>query len=231
MRPTTDFAPRSTEATFACPCGASVPVTIYSTVNVTLQPELLYRLLAGTLNVATCPNCGRKAATSQPFIYHDMARGIFAYVHPHAKVSDEERELLLIRLRRIYDTAVAESERLTGRTAPRNPEPRIRRRTPEDAFARIQPEAPPMQVIFGVDDLMALVESLLEPEERLGRVALNTKASDAAQCEKLRTVAERLAEQAGCLVEVEDTPQEYTVWVYGPRARVNLLAAAFKQQG
>ena len=224
--------PRSTVRTLQCPCGESFDTTVYSTVNITMEPELLYRLLAGTLNVATCANCGRKAVSAQSFIYHDMARGLFAYVHPDADLPDDEREELLEHLRAVYDQAVAESERLTQPSAGGRHgavEPRVRRRQPhDDALKRIMPDAPPMQIIFGVDDLRALVESLLEPEEKLGRVVLSTRVGGEQECQRLLSVATRLAEQAHCQVEVEDLSGEYTVLIYGPRARIAQINAALK---
>jgi hypothetical protein len=227
--------PRSTVRTFQCACGASFDITTYSTVNVTMEPELLYRLLAGTLNVAVCANCGRKAVSAQPFLYHDMARGLFAYVHPDANLPEDEREELLEHLRDVYDQAVAESERLEQPSAGGRHnavEPSIRRRLPyDDALDRISPDAPPMQVIFGIEDLMALVESLLDPEEKLGRVVLSTQASGARERTRLASVATRLAEQAHCLVEIEDLPAEYTVIIYGSRARIRQLNVALKLIG
>lgn len=224
--------PRSTVRTFQCPCGESFETTIYSTVNVTMEPELLYRLLAGTLNVATCATCGRKAASGQPFIYHDMARGLFAYVHPDADLPEDEREELLASLRTVYDEAVAESERLTQPSAGSRHgtvEPRVRRRLPhDDALKRISPDAPPMQIIFGIENLTALVESLLDSDEKLGRIVLSTKASGEQERHRLLSVATRLAEQAHCLVEIEDLPAEYTVTIYGSRARIRQISAALK---
>lgn len=224
--------PRSVVRTFQCPCGESFDTTIYATVNVTMEPELLYRVLEGTLNVATCANCGRKTVSAQPFIYHDMARGLFAYVHPDADLPDDEREELLEHLRAVYDQAVAESERLTqpssgGRHG--TIEPRVRRQQPhEDALKHMIPDAPPMQVIFGVEDLRALVESLLEPEEKLGHIALSTRASGEQERHRLLSVATRLAGQAHCLVEIEDLPAEYTVLIYGSRARIRQINAALQ---
>jgi hypothetical protein len=224
--------PRSVEMTFNCPCGNTFTSTVYQTVNVTLEPELLYRLLAGALNTPTCSNCGRKAASAQPFLYHDMARGLFAYVHPHSNVSDEDREALLAQLRKNYTLAVETSERILSarerptRQSPAGP-PRVRRRTPgEDLSARIEPDAPPMQVIFGVDQLITLVDSLLDPDERLGKLALSTRSRQPADRARLLDVARRMAEQMGCIVETQDEPDEYTVWLYGPRARVDAIAAA-----
>ena len=220
---------RSADVIFACPCGTQFSSTVYSAVNVTLEPALLYRLLFGTLNVASCPNCGRKAESAQPFVYHDMKRGLFAYVSPSADVSDETRETLLKNLRRVYTQAVEESERLTSRSNPPVDfsRPTIRRRTPaEDLQARIEPDAPPMQVIFGTDRLITLVDSLLEPEEKLGKVAFNAHGAGPAERTRLLDVAKQLADQAACQIEIEDEPDGYTIWVYGPRIRINALVKA-----
>lgn len=219
--------PRSTELTFACPCGTHVAATIYQSVNVTLEPELLYRLLYGTLNVAICPNCGRRVGTAQPFVYHDMKRGLFAYVHPSADVPDEAREALLGELRRVYTLAVEQSERLAQPRAQQvdQPRPTVRRRSPaEDLASSIEPDAPPMQVIFGVDRLVTLVDSLLEPEEKLAKVAISAHNAGAPERERLLAAVRRMAAPLGCLVDVEDEPGDYTLWIYGPRGKVAALS-------
>lgn len=207
---------------------------MYQTVNVTLEPQLLYRLLAGSLNVAVCPNCGRKTESDLPFVYHDMRRGLFAYAHPNAEASDEERERLLDRLRQVYDEAVDTSERILAeeRASERaQPTPRltVRRRSPgEDLSAQLEPNAPPMQVIFGREQLVALVDSLLEPEERLGRVALSARGAGPAERERVVSIAERLASQLDLQIETEGQGSDFTVWLYGPRERINALAAHLK---
>jgi CpXC motif protein len=234
-RPTEAANPRAVEMAFTCPCGEKFTSTVYQTVNVTLDPPLLYRLLAGSLNTPTCPNCGRKAASAQPFLYHDMTRGLFAYVHPHNQVDEEEREALLAELRKSYTRAVEASERihdaqkrqLPPASPPPASPPRVRRRTPgEDLSARIEPEAPPMQVIFGVDQLITLVDSLLDPDERLGKLAFAAQSTDPQARARLLDVAERMAAQMGCVAESEEEPDEFTVWLYGPRARIAQIAAA-----
>lgn len=219
--------PRSTELTFACPCGTNFAATIYQSVNVTLEPQLLYRLLYGTLNVGVCPNCGRHVGTAQPFVYHDMKRSLFAYVLPSADVPEETREALLNELRRVYTLAVEQSERMAHPRSQRSeqPQPTVRRRTPsEDLAASIEPDAPPMQVIFGIDRLVTLVDSLLEPEEKLGKVAVSARNAGAPERERLLATVRRMADQLGCLVDVEDEPGDYTLWMYGPRARVATLS-------
>ncbi|HEX8998124.1 MAG TPA: CpXC domain-containing protein [Ktedonobacterales bacterium] len=226
--------PRSSMMTYTCECGTTFAGTMYQTVNVTLEPQLLYRLLAGSLNVAMCPNCGRKIESDLPFIYHDMRRGLFAYAHPNADASEEERDRLLERLRQVYDEAVDTSERILAeeRASERaQPTPRltVRRRTPgEDLSAQLEPNAPPMQVIFGREQLVALVDSLLEPEERLGRVALSARGAGAQERERVISIAERLASQLDLQVETEGQGSDFTVWLYGPRDRIGALAAQLK---
>lgn len=220
---------RSTDIRFSCPCGMSFTSTIYQVVNVTLEPRLLYRLLEGTLNVAACPNCGRKAESAQPFLYHDIARGLFAYIHPSADLPEEDREQLLAQLRRVYTTAVEESERIVrqrGRSAQR-PKPSVRRTRPyNDIGTKLEPDAPPMQVIFGAGRLITLVDSLLEPDEKLGRLALSARGGDMAQQERLLRIARQMADQMECDTAIDDEPDGYTVWIYGPRKRVDAISKA-----
>lgn len=222
---------RSTEMTFACSCGTEFTATVHHAVNVTLEPQLLYTLLAGHLNVATCPNCERQIATGLPFIYHDLKRGLFAYVHPNADLPEEDRAELLTGLRRVYADAVEASERISPPHDPHAPHARHRREPTDLPRAIAEPEAPPMQVIFGVERLITLVESLLEPEERLGRFALTAAGPDLAARERLLGIARRLASQSGCLVDPELDGDTYSVWIYGPRQRVGQLVKALNTQG
>ena len=227
--------PRSSHVTYNCACGETFTSETHHTVNVTLEPTLLYELLAGKLNVAVCPNCGRVSESSLPFIYHDMARGLFAYVHPDADAEDEDREELLERLRAVYTEAVSESERLTQfQRQQRGLAPGVEA-AQRESEPLAEPSAPPMQVIFGVEQLIALVDSLLEPEERLGRVALTLPAgaqapagTDRAARERLLAIAHKMADQLGCFVAPEAEDGQYTVWVYGPRAQIERLAQAVR---
>lgn len=60
-----------------CPnCGTEGDFIIYSTINVTLHPELQKKMGSGELFIWQCPQCGNKYICSYPFIYHDMERGI-----------------------------------------------------------------------------------------------------------------------------------------------------------
>ena len=65
---------RSTTNIMTCPCGEEFSHSVYEYVNIADDPQLLYTVLVGLINVATCPNCGRKAAIGRPFIYSDTDR-------------------------------------------------------------------------------------------------------------------------------------------------------------
>ncbi|MFI5275075.1 MAG: CpXC domain-containing protein [Ktedonobacterales bacterium] len=229
---------RSEDVTLTCPCGESFTATVYHAVNITLEPRLLYRLLAGQLNVATCPNCGRQAEIAQPFVYHDMRRGLFAYVYPRSDVEQEDREALLDSIRRAYVKAVQESDRLAHQPAPKRaprgetPRPRVRRRSAaDDIGAALEPHAPPMQVIFGVPEVMALVDSLLEPNERLAKVALAAHGAGEAERARLRGIAERMATQMQCDLQIDDFDGDYTIWIYGARKRIGVISQALNVEG
>jgi hypothetical protein len=226
MSPYAESLHRSTEWPFICDCGREFTSTVYHAVNITLHPQLLYALLAGKLNVATCPNCGRKMASPLPFVYHDMQRGLFAYVHPSTQLEEDQRDQLIERLRDVYAQAVEESAHLRPPRSPSRPHrstPSRPRETADRPSPVTEPEAPPMQVIFGVDRLVALVESLLEPEERLGRIALTTRSPDISERKHLVAVASQMADQLECLVETGERSGTYTVEVYGPRRQIGTL--------
>ena len=215
---------RSISYTFTCACGERFTAPVYESVNVTLEPQLLYTMLAGLLNVATCPNCGRRAAVARPFLYHDVARGLFAYVHPRADLPEERRAQLLEQLRQAYSVALEESVRLQEQPHESDADASI-----DDTFdLSLQSEeqsddAPPLRVIFGVDQLCALINTLLSPEERLGKLALSSKSQRPEERQRLLVIAQEMARQMDCQVEVDDEPGEYTVWLYGPRRAIGAI--------
>ena len=229
MRSTADDTLRSEHYTFTCECGTQFDGAVYHRINVTLEPKLLYTLLAGRLNVATCPNCGRIFASPLPFLYHDLKRGLFAYVHPGAEPDEEERDQLLEALGQVYLQAVEDSEQMrparqrqVAHSQPRSADP-LRQPVAE-------PETPPMQVIFGLDRLVHLVESLLEPGERLGQVALATRSQAQAERDRLLSIGRQFADKLPlCQVDASDAGGVFTVLVYGPRAQVGQLVHLLAQ--
>jgi len=83
---------------------------IYEYVNTAHDPQLRYTVLAGLLNICTCPNCGRRSALARPFIYSDPAHALLAYVHPSTSVPEEARQLILEKLRSVYLEAEASGD-------------------------------------------------------------------------------------------------------------------------
>jgi hypothetical protein len=220
---------RSIAYNFTCACGTSFTTSVYEAVNVTLEPQLLYTTLAGLLNVATCPDCGRRAAVARPFLYHDVARGLFAYVHPRADLPEEQRERLLQQLRQAYAVAVEQSLLVQDPNMPGLPMLGEEGADEDMSLEMIEPaetgesDAPPLRVIFGVEQLCELVNSMLAPEERLGKLALSSKSKSEGERQRLLTIANEMARQMNCQVEVEDEPGEYTVWLYGPRRAIGAM--------
>ncbi|MEO8614400.1 MAG: CpXC domain-containing protein [Luteolibacter sp.] len=58
-----------------CPeCEAVQPATIWTTVNVTLEPEMRDVTMDRRLNVFCCEKCGQMASLDVSVMYHDMTR-------------------------------------------------------------------------------------------------------------------------------------------------------------
>jgi hypothetical protein len=203
---------RSTKHTFTCPCGEIVTGSVYEYVNIATDPQLRYIVLAGLLNVSTCPACGRRAAIATPFIYSDPDYDLLAYVHPRSDAPQEARLMILEKLRAVYTTATMAQEDSNGNGG------RIISMTPSQAK-----EMPPLQVVFGLDQLTALINGTLNTDERLGRLALSTQSRDQAERSQFLVIARKLASEMNCSIEVEDLPDEYTVWLYGSRRQIGAL--------
>ena len=204
---------RSTTQTLTCACGEVFDHTIYEYVNVAQDPQLLYTVLAGLLNVATCPMCGRRAAFARPFIYSDPERQLLAYVHPRNDAPAEARLLILEKLRTVYETVVS------GENEPTYPSGSpVTSETAEQIM-----KTPPLQVVFGLDQLHELINATLNQDERMGKLALSTKSRAEAERGQMLDIARKLASEMGCQVEVEDLEDEYTVWIFGPRRQIGAL--------
>jgi hypothetical protein len=207
---------RATDYNFSCPCGEQFSSPIYDYVNVAKDPSLQYTVLAGLLNVSSCPSCGRRIAHSQPFIYSDPAHNLLAFVHPRSDVPEEARLLILDKLQTTYDTIV-EDEDIEGNGVDDD-----NHAVSAEASGQIA-NTPPLQVIFGLDQLNEVINAVLSQDERLGRLALNTYSRDEAERGQLLLIARKLAHEMQCQVEVEDLPDEYTVWLFGARRRIGAI--------
>ncbi len=211
---------RSTTHTFTCPCGTTFFGVTYEYVNVAQDPQLRYVILSGSLNVSTCPNCGRRAAMSIPFIYSDPEHNLLAYVHPRSDAPEEARLLVLEQLRSVYVNLTDEQQEY------------VEGRSEQKIGPVIQAEKlPPLQVIFGMEQLNEVINAVLSPDERLGRLALSTQSRDEAERGQFLDIARKLASEMSCGVEVEDFPDEYTVWVFGSRRQIGALMRELTPRG
>lgn len=80
-----------------CPaCNTGFRSQIYSLVDAEQTPELKQMLLAGTLNVAQCSNCGMTTLIALPIMYHDASKQIcFVYIPQELNISTDEQERLI----------------------------------------------------------------------------------------------------------------------------------------
>ncbi|HEY4035648.1 MAG TPA: CpXC domain-containing protein [Ktedonobacteraceae bacterium] len=213
---------RSTTHTFTCPCGKVFNYQQYEYVNVVEDPLLRYIVLAGLVNMATCPNCGRRAAFATPFIYSDPAYDLLAYVHPRPNVPDEARMLILEKLRTTYkdivSTHVQQEEHVNGG--------RVVALSPSEAK-----DFPSLKVLFGLEQLTDVINGVLSPEERLGKLALHTQSRSEAARGQFLDIMRKFATEMGCFIEVEDLPDEYTVWLYGSRRQIGAIMRALAPRG
>lgn len=218
---------RSMTHPFTCPCGKSFEYQQYEYVNVAEDPLLRYVVLAGLINVATCPNCGRRAVLATPFIYSDPTYGLLAYVHPHPNIPAEARLLILETLRTTYKDIVAtqvqeeddkNEEHMNGG--------RVIAVSPAEAS-----DFPPLKVLFGLEQLTDIINGVLSPEERLGKLALHTQSRSEAARGQFLDIMRKFATEMGCLIEVEDLPDEYTVWLYGSRQQIGAIMRALAPRG
>jgi len=210
---------RSTTQTLTCPCGEVFNNQIFEYVNVATDLQLQYTVLAGLLNVSSCPACGRRAAISRPFIYSDPAHNLLAYVHPRNDVPEEARLLILEKLSNVYTTIVGDNEKYTDLENGGSNCSIEMAISPTDQAQEI----PPLQVVFGTDQLHGLINAVLSQEERLGRIALNTHSRDSAERGQLLHIARKLAQEMECQIEVEDLSGEYTVWLFGSRRQIGAI--------
>ncbi|MBX5456312.1 MAG: hypothetical protein IRZ31_05370 [Thermogemmatispora sp.] len=234
------LASRTASYKLTCRCGHSFECQIYEYVNVARDPQLRYAVLAGRLNVVTCPSCGRRAQARRPFIYSDPPNRLLAYVHPRDNVPREGRELIEAKLRDVYERVAQQpGEPEEGSASVSDAEQEAE--TPGEgemaaslAAAAVRgagEEIPPLQVIFGLDQLALLINAGLSQDERLGKIALRTQSRSTAQRGQMFDIARRLAREMQCIVEEEEQGETYTVWLYGPRRQIGAIMRALAPRG
>jgi hypothetical protein len=212
---------RSTTQSFTCSCGQVFSYQSYEYVNVATDPPLRYVVLAGLLNVAICPFCGRRAEMPIPFLYSDPAYQLLAYVHPDPNTPEEARLLILEQLRATYHHLVSTQDK-----DPANSGGLTILLSADEARS-----LPSLKVLFGLDQLVDVINAELEPEERVGKLSLNTQSRDEAERSQFLLITRKLATEMGCCLDVEDLPDEYTLWLYGPRRQIGALMRVLAPRG
>jgi hypothetical protein len=71
----------------------------------------------------------------------------------------------------------------------------------------------------------------LSQDEWLGRLALSTRSRSNAERGQFLDIARKLASEMNCQVEVEELPDEYTVWLYGSRRQIGALMRELAPRG
>lgn len=74
-----------------CPnCGTEDDFTIFTSINVTLDPELQKKMENGELFIWECPKCGKKYICIYPFLYHDMDAGYIVQELLHPNIPEDK---------------------------------------------------------------------------------------------------------------------------------------------
>ena len=227
---------------------------IYEYVNTRQDPHLRYTVLAGLLNISTCPNCGRRSTHSRPFIYSDPAHSLLVYVDPTPDISEEARRDTLEKLLSVrqkvgievsYQVPVKEKLRadiwepgeygvgVTTDTMQSSGEGSVCRaeRSGADIAMREGKEVPSLHVVFGLEQLYDLINAALSQQERLGRLALRMFSRREAERGQLLDIARKFAAEMQCQVDVETVSGEYTVWLYGSRRQIGAIMRELTPQG
>ncbi|HYF50022.1 MAG TPA: CpXC domain-containing protein [Planctomycetota bacterium] len=67
--------------TIPCPeCKHPQPFTVWSSVNVSLNPELKDKILDRSIDKFVCEKCGHTAQVAHPMLYHDMDRKLMVWL-------------------------------------------------------------------------------------------------------------------------------------------------------
>ena len=79
------------EGELECPsCGHSQKVTLWDSINVTLDPGLREDLFNGKINVFICDACEEEAFIPIPLMYHDMERTLCVQYYPFNYEHEDE---------------------------------------------------------------------------------------------------------------------------------------------
>ena len=74
-----------------CPhCGNIQDSIVWTSVNVTVNPELKEKLFDGEINTLMCEKCNEKNFINAPLLYHDMEHRFCVQYYPSESIEDDE---------------------------------------------------------------------------------------------------------------------------------------------
>jgi len=83
---------REIEVDVTCPaCLFKDVVPVFTSVNVTMDPDLRDKIFDDELNRFTCPNCGKSKVLPVNLMYHDMDLKFAVWFSPKGEMCEEER--------------------------------------------------------------------------------------------------------------------------------------------
>lgn len=83
---------REIEVDVTCPaCLFKGIVPVYTSVNVTMDPNLRDMIFDDELNRFTCPNCGKSVVLPVNLMYHDMDLKFAVWFSPQGEMPEEEK--------------------------------------------------------------------------------------------------------------------------------------------
>lgn len=72
-----------------CPkCGETQEELVWSSINVTVDPNLRAKLARGEINFCKCHHCGSTCHMNTPLLYHDMALRFCVQYYPEDHLDD-----------------------------------------------------------------------------------------------------------------------------------------------
>lgn len=94
--------PAPVEFAAACPCGATLGITIYTLVNAETDPHLVTQMENGVFHHGVCTRCGKHVQVDKWFLYQDPANNVLVHVFPreyrHAYLNLQHQLVPLHRL-------------------------------------------------------------------------------------------------------------------------------------
>ena len=85
---------REIEVDVTCPaCLFKDVVPVFTSVNVTMDPDLRDKVFDDELNRFACKNCGNSIVLPVNLMYHDMDLGFAVWFSPQGEMPEEERSV------------------------------------------------------------------------------------------------------------------------------------------